>query len=94
MLAWSVPRISRVWFQIPLVRDAYKGKIYKVTYFSPAFNQGLACILTSMCDQAHPIQLGQPSLFTEAAKGLLSYLNINLQHSRKLSVLGQAGLTG
>ena len=67
-------------------------------YFPPTSNQGQACILTyllPMCDQAHPVQLGQPSLFTEAKEhGLLYYMNNIRQHSRKLSILGQVRIIG
>lgn len=47
-----------------------------------------------MIDQAHPVQLGQSSLFTELkTHGLLSSMNNGPQHSRKLSVIGLRGLT-
>jgi hypothetical protein len=46
-----------------------------------------------MCDQAHPEQLGQQTLFIEVkTNGLLSYMN-SPKHSRKLFVLGQVKLT-
>lgn len=44
-------------------------------------------------DQAQPLQLGQPSLFTEVRMhSLSSYVNKSPQHSRKVSVLRQVGL--
>lgn len=59
---------------------AYNGKIYKATYFLPLSNQGLAYFLPlyllPRCDQAHPMSLGQPSLFTEAkTSGSVSHIN-------------------
>ena len=45
-----------------------------------------------MWDQAHPVWLGQPTLYTEVrTRGLLSSVNNGPWHSRKLSVLGQVG---
>ena len=59
-----------------------------LTYFLPMY-------LLPTCDQALPVQLGQPSLFTEAKTcSLLSYMSSGSQHSRKLTVLVQVGLTG
>ena len=72
-------------------------------YVFPAFVQSeasthpdvLPAYVPPSCDQAHPVQLGQPTLFTEEKTlGLLSYVSISRQHCRKLSVLGQVGLTG
>lgn len=67
-----------MWSQIPLVREAYKGKIHKATYFLPASNQGLAYILTCflpmnllpMCDQAHPRKFGATKLAYQSCECL------------------------
>lgn len=73
-------------------------------YFQISKNQGKACILTYFlsayflltCDQAYPMQMAQPALFTEMKMTLelLTYKNSSLQCSRKLSVFGQVGLLG
>lgn len=48
-----------------------------------------------MCDRALPVELRQPSFFAEAkTHGSLSYPHNSPQHSRKLFVFGQVGLTG
>ena len=48
--------------------------------------------LLPVCAQAQPMQLGQLALFTEVK--IHGWLYEQPQHSRKLSVLGQVGLTG
>lgn len=58
-----------------------------MTYFLPIY-------LQPAYDQAHLVQLEQPTLFIEVETcSLLPYVN-SLQHCRELSVLGQVGLTG
>ena len=69
-----------------LYSEAHRGKNHKAMYFLSLSNQGQACILGYLlptCDQAHPVQLKQPNLFTEAKTcGLLSYMTNSPQHSR------------
>lgn len=61
---------------------------YILMYFQPTYRP-------PMCDQADPMQLGQPTLCTEVkAYSLSSYMNNSPQHSRKVSVPEQVGLTG
>lgn len=84
--------------QVPI-----KAKPTRLWHFPPSSNQGQAYILMSFlstyllptCDQEHPVQLGPLTFFTEVkSHGLLSFKNTSPQHSRKLPVLGQVGLTG
>lgn len=49
--------------------------------------------LPPMCDQAHTVQLGQPTLFIEMKTyDLLSYKTSSPQNSRKLSLRGLVGV--
>jgi hypothetical protein len=51
----------------------------------------LKCLLPA-CDQACPVQLGQPTLFTEVKESnLLAYM-CSLQHTRSQLSLGKWGL--
>lgn len=64
------------------------GQAYIAIYFLPTY-------LQPMCDQAHPVQMGQPTLFIELKiHGLPSDMNNSSQHSRELSVPRQVGLAG
>lgn len=57
------------------------GQAYILTYFLPVY-------LQPVYDQAHLVQLEQPTLFIEEKTcGLLSYMSNMPQHSKKLYVL-------
>jgi hypothetical protein len=81
-LAMVILGIPRVWPWLTLIR-AHKGKPHQVMDFLPSSSQGkayiLACSLPTFllptCGQTYPVQLGQPSLFTEVkTHGLLFYM--------------------
>lgn len=62
------------------------GQTYILMDFLPTY-------LPPLCDQAHPVQSGHPTLSTKVkTQGLLSYTNNTHQQWRKLSVLGQVEL--
>lgn len=97
---WFIPRIPREWLQTTFV-GSLKGKANKTIYFLSLSNLGKEYIpayflpihLLPTFDQAHPVLLGQPTLFIQMKTcGLLSYTYNSLQQFRKLSVLGQVGL--
>lgn len=96
-----IPRILREWLQITLV-GSLKGKTHKTIYFLSLSNLGKEYIqayflpihLLPTGDQAHPALLWQPTLFIQMkTHGLLSDMYNSPQQFRKLSVLGQVGLS-
>ena len=61
------------------------GQSYILTYFLPTY-------FPPTCDGARPVQLGQPTLFTEVKESnLLAYM-CSLQHTRSQLSLGKWGL--
>lgn len=64
---------------LQIMSGAYRGKPHKATHFLPSSDWGQGYSLMYLLptgDQAHPLQMGQPTLYTDVKMhGLLSYVS-------------------